>query len=162
MAHFCAKCGAPVNEGAAFCAKCGARVEAPASSPAPSAVPPSPPPAAAPSPAAPSPAPGKKSGSLFLKVVVAILAFIALVSVLVIGSCFYIGYRIKKKADEVQQAYKKGDMGKILGALGQGPAQGGSGTEETVQEQPCPAVDPSQSKTFRDAAASASIPLKPG
>src|SRR5579859_5093649 len=106
MAHFCAKCGAPVNEGAAFCAKCGARVEAPASSPAPSAVPPSPPPAAAPSPAAPSPAPGKKSGSLFLKVVVAILAFIALVSVLVIGSCFYIGYRIKKKADEVQQANK--------------------------------------------------------
>ncbi|MHB8652658.1 MAG: OmpA family protein [Terriglobia bacterium] len=130
--------------------------------------------------AAPVPTQPKKSGNLFLKIVVAILAFIALVSVLVIGSCFYIGYRIKKKADEVQQAYKKGDVGKIIGALGQdqtgsapdlgkilgalgkGAAQGGSGTEETVQEQPCHAVDPSQSKTFRAAAASASIPLVPG
>ncbi|HEV2231896.1 MAG TPA: OmpA family protein [Terriglobia bacterium] len=173
-------------------------MEASAVSVAPSAqsvAPPLPPQAATPSPVAasiPAPPPAapvsgapvatqpKKSGNLFLKIVVAILAFIAVISVLVIGSCFYIGYRIKKKAGQVQQAYKKGDvgkiigalgqdksgssadLGKILGALGQAPAQGGSGAEETVQEQPCPAVDPSQSKTFRDAAASASIPLVSG
>lgn len=122
----------------------------------------------------------KKSGNVFLKVVIAILALLALFSVLVIGSCFYIAYRVKKKADQVQQAFKKGDLGKVigslgkdptgsapdlgkvLGALGKGGDQGGSGTEETVQEQPCPAVDASQSKAFRDAAASASVPLKPG
>lgn len=122
----------------------------------------------------------KKSGNVFLKVVIAILALLALFSVLVIGSCFYVAYRVKKKADQVQQAFKKGDLGKVigslgkdptgsapdlgkvLGALGKGGDQGGSGTEETVQEQPCPAVDASQSKAFRDAAASASVPLKPG
>ncbi|HEV2248369.1 MAG TPA: zinc ribbon domain-containing protein, partial [Terriglobia bacterium] len=202
--RFCDHCGNPLEEPTKFCPKCGAvvadagsAIPAPKAAPpvpvpvrAPSEVPPSPPPpkpVAAPLPTIASPVSGapvatqpKKSGNLFLKIVVAILAFIAVISVLVIGSCFYIGYRIKKKADQVQQAYKKedvgkiigalgqdksgssSDLGKILGALGQAPAQGGSGAEETVQEQPCPAVDPSQSKTFRDAAASASIPLVPG
>jgi len=219
---FCEHCGGALEPNTKFCARCGAAVagdvssvlKAPLSTPTSlrpsSTVPPPPPQAAMPSSvtttvpaphptapvsAAPAPTQPKKSGNLFLKIVVAILAFIALVSVLVIGSCFYIGYRIKKKADQVQQANKAGnvgkavgatgqnpqrnigkilgalgqgqsgsspDLGKILGALGQGTAQGGSGTVETVPEQPCPAVDPAQSKTFRDAAASASIRLVPG
>lgn len=191
MARFCTHCGSSVEGGKAFCSQCGAaQAAAPGATAGPPASPPPPPPASKaatpplPSPASPVSDPGsahpKKSGNLFLKVVIAILALLALFSVLVIGSCFYIGYRIKKKADQVQQAFKKEDVGKIVGALGQdqtgsapdlgkilgalgkGAAQGGSGTEETVQEQPCPAADASQSKAFRDGAASASVPLKPG
>lgn len=193
---FCTKCGAQISDGAAFCAKCGARVEAPgAAAPSAQVGAPPPPQAATPSSvaasmpaplpptpvrAAPVPSQPKKSGNLFLKVIITIFAFITLACVLLIGSCFYIGYRIKKKADQVQQAYKSGDvgkvlsalsqgqsegapnLGKILGAFGQGAAQGGSDTGPTIAVESCPAVDSSQSKTFRDAAASASIPLKPG
>ena len=36
------------------------------------------------------------------------------------GSCVYIGYRAKKKADEIQQAYKSNDLNKLAGALGVG------------------------------------------
>jgi outer membrane protein OmpA-like peptidoglycan-associated protein len=42
------------------------------------------------------------------------------------GSVFYIGYRIKKKADQIQQAYKSNDLGKTVEALG-GKAPGGGG-----------------------------------
>jgi len=38
----------------------------------------------------------------------------------VMGSCVYIGYRAKKKADEIQQAYKSNDLSKLAGALGVG------------------------------------------
>ena len=36
------------------------------------------------------------------------------------GSCVYIGYRAKKKADEIRQAYKSNDLNKLAGALGAG------------------------------------------
>src|SRR5579859_1046343 len=127
MAHFCAKCGAPVNEGAAFCAKCGARVEAPASSPAPSAVPPS-----------PSPAPSKKSGSLFLKVLVVVFGLFAVVSVLVIGSCLYIGYRVKKRVNQFQQAYQHNDVAGMVGAV-TGKGSGSEMPPKLPEWKPAPA-----------------------
>jgi hypothetical protein len=46
-----------------------------------------------------------KSGSAILKIIVALLAFFALVTVLGIGSCFYVGYRVRKKARELSQTY---------------------------------------------------------
>ncbi|HLY59418.1 MAG TPA: OmpA family protein [Terriglobia bacterium] len=79
---------------------------------------------------APGPAQPKKSGSAFLKIVVIILGFFALVTVVVMGSCFYIGYRVKKKADQVQQDYKSGDIGKLTEALGGNPGgDSGSGSK---------------------------------
>lgn len=44
------------------------------------------------------------------------------------GSCVYIGYRAKKKADEIQQAYKSNDLNKLAGALGVGSSKGAPGS----------------------------------
>ena len=41
------------------------------------------------------------------------------------GSCAYIGYRAKKKADEISQAYKSNDLNKLAGALGAGSSKSG-------------------------------------
>jgi hypothetical protein len=55
--------------------------------------------------AAPGAAPAK-SGSTALKIIVGLLAFFALVTLLAIGSCFYLGYRVRKKARELSQTYR--------------------------------------------------------
>jgi OOP family OmpA-OmpF porin len=139
---FCTKCGKQLGEGVGFCTNCGARVEAPANrapappvsptspSPAvvqPSAAPASPQPAAAPTSAlaAPQPVPPQQSGNLLLKIVVGVLAFFALVTVLVIGSCVYIGYRVKKKAERIQAAYQSGELAKKAGRAGTSSHTGG-------------------------------------
>jgi len=57
--------------------------------------------AAGPAPAA---AP-TKSGSTALKIIVGLLAFFALVTLLGVGSCLYVGYRVRKRAREISQAY---------------------------------------------------------
>lgn len=125
MALFCTHCGNPIKEGALFCIKCGAPAPTP---PAlrPAAPPPVPvAPTLIPAAAAPPPAPQPKSGgNLFLKIVAVVLGFIALATVVGIGSCVYIGYRVKKKADQVQQAYRSNDLGKIAEVLG-GKSTGG-------------------------------------
>lgn len=112
MAKFCTSCGSPAGDGQKFCNKCGSPVDALTSSPAPASAAPtsapsaSPPPnaitAAAPAAAAPvaaaPPAASSKSGSSAVKIIVAIVGFLALISVLAIGSCFYIGYKVRQKA----------------------------------------------------------------
>lgn len=143
MSRFCAKCGAPINERAAFCAKCGSRVEehtAPTSPPPTSA--PSPPnvgvaPPSLAVPAAPAPAQAAKSGSAFLKVLIATFAFFALVTVLGIGSCLYVGYRVKKKVNQIQQAYQHNDVAGIVAAV---TGKGGNQAPQTLpQWKPAPA-----------------------
>jgi outer membrane protein OmpA-like peptidoglycan-associated protein len=121
---FCRQCGSPVGD-VKFCSKCGAAVLG-----APGAV--APPVPAMPSPAAPpayvAPQPGPSQGSsVLVKVLVAFLVFILLVVLAVMGSCVYIGYRAKKKADEIQQAYKTNDLNKLAGALGVGSSKQGGG-----------------------------------
>lgn len=148
-ALFCTNCGGPLEPGASFCIKCGARVGEPAAPP-PLPIPAAPPPPAvaphpsvavapasrtvAPAPisAAATPPQPKQSGNLFLKVVVAVLGLFALITVLVIGSCFYVGYRVKKKADQIQDAYKSNDVGKLAEALGGKSEGGGSGSNATA------------------------------
>ncbi len=134
MAGFCTQCGAALEEAAEFCGQCGARQET-----------------RAPAPASPSSAPAQKSGSPFLKIVAAVLGFFALVTVIGIGSCVYLGYRVKQKAE--QYTAKAREVKETVSAIV--PAR-------TARIQSCPAVDPSESQAFRKAAASASIPLKPG
>ena len=102
MAGFCTKCGSALGDDARFCLQCGTPV--------------APPPAAAQGPAAAVPAgvkaagtaPGAapaKSGSAAVKIIVGLLAFFALVTILGIGSCFYVGYRVRKRARELSQTY---------------------------------------------------------
>jgi outer membrane protein OmpA-like peptidoglycan-associated protein len=122
---FCAQCGSPVGA-VKFCSKCGARVpEAPVVAPTPPAHPPRP------STPAPNPGvaqPAAQGGNVLMKVLVGFLVFILLIVLAVMGSCVYIGYRAKKKADEIQQAYKANDLNKLAGALGVGNSPGGSGS----------------------------------
>ena len=96
MSQFCTTCGKPITEGAAFCTACGARqssVAAPAT-PAPG---PSPAAAASTTPQATSP----KKGSPVVKIVVIVFGVIALFTVIAMGSCFYIAYRLRNKAKEL-------------------------------------------------------------
>ncbi len=104
--------------------------------------------AAATTPVAPSP----KKGSPLLKIVAIVLGFLAFITVIGIGSCVYIGYRVERKAEQVAAQIKKETA----------QARGEPENVKTVPALPCSAVDPAQSQAFRAAAASASIPLKPG
>ena len=103
MAGFCTKCGSALGDDVRFCLQCGTPVGSP--------------PAAAQGPAPPAPAgaqaagptPGTapaKSGSTALKIIVGLLAFFALVTLLGIGSCVYVGYRVRKRARELSQTYR--------------------------------------------------------
>ena len=40
-----------------------------------------------------------------MKIIVGLLAFFALVTLLGIGSCVYVGYRVRKRARELSQTY---------------------------------------------------------
>src|SRR5690348_10158839 len=113
MAKFCTSCGNSLGEDQKFCNKCGAPIGASAAASIPAGttppsvtagdmtagstvVPPAPRPVvAAPATVAP------KRGSSAVKVIVAIVGFLALISVLAIGSCFYIGYKVKQKAKAI-------------------------------------------------------------
>jgi len=100
MAGFCTKCGTALGDDIRFCLQCGTPVAPPAAQgPAPAA--PGGVQAAGPAAAA-APA---KSGNTALKIIVGILAFFALVTLLGVGSCFYIGYRARKAARELSRTY---------------------------------------------------------
>lgn len=95
MAAFCSNCGAPLAAGARFCDKCGTAVAG-------QSAPPGTPTAAVASPA-PYPAPvpaASQSSNTALKVIIGILGVFALLALLVAGSCFYIGYRVRQRAKE--------------------------------------------------------------
>jgi outer membrane protein OmpA-like peptidoglycan-associated protein len=125
---FCAQCGSALGA-VKFCSKCGARVpEAPGAAP----LAPAHPPVQSPRPLTPVPNPPvaqpvAQGGNVLVKVLVGFLVFILLIVLAVMGSCVYIGYRAKKKADEIQQAYKANDLNKLAGALGVGNSPGASG-----------------------------------
>jgi hypothetical protein len=87
MAAFCSSCGGKLEPGAKFCNQCGQAV---ANAPA-----------AATQPVASAPAAGGGALKIIL-VVVAVLGFCMLLG---IGSCFYIGYRIKQRAHQISQSY---------------------------------------------------------
>jgi len=126
--RFCSQCGAANGISSQFCTKCGkplgtntsatapqtdlAALPAPASSVAPSA------------PTAPPPSPAK--GNTGRNILLALLLIVVFGAVGVVGGVLYVGYRAKKKIDEIQQAYKQNDVGGLVHAVtGKGP--GGSG-----------------------------------
>jgi len=168
---FCAQCGSPVGA-VKFCSKCGARVpEAPAAAP----TPPAPSPAQSPRPSMPAPPavaqPAAQGGNVLMKILVGFLVFILLIVLAVMGSCVYIGYRAKKKADEIQQAYKANDLNKLAGALGVGNSRGGSGSSHGASHgatggdsaaSAAPLSFPAWAPSAAGAESGTKIPLRPG
>jgi hypothetical protein len=92
MAVFCAGCGTSIADGVNFCPACGKAVGASANQATPNASP-----NVAPvfSSTAPVPPP---SGAT--KLILIVVGIIALIGILMIGSCVYIGYRVKKAAGD--------------------------------------------------------------
>lgn len=88
MAAFCVNCGAPLAEGAKFCSKCGTTVAASAAPVVGTVVP---------GPAAPASAQGSNTA---VKIIVGVVAVFVLLSMLAVGSCFYIGYRAKQRLQQ--------------------------------------------------------------
>jgi outer membrane protein OmpA-like peptidoglycan-associated protein len=172
---FCAQCGSPVGA-VKFCSKCGARVpEAPGMAP----MPPAPPPAQPPRPLAPTPNPPVaqpvvQRPNVLMKVLVGFLVFILLIVLAFMGSCVYIGYRAKKKADEIQQAYKSNDLNKLAGALGVGSSPGASGSSHGSSpgtaggdsaggaSSAAPLAFPAWTPSPAGAESGTKIPLRPG
>ena len=126
MARFCTSCGAPAaSDQVKFCGKCGKPLPAPAAAaPAGPATPPSAPTAQAPPPApvqpiaavaapAAAPAAAATSSGPWVKIIVGVLGFFALVSVLAIGTCAYIGYRAKKRFDTAKAQYGLDKLGGV-------------------------------------------------
>lgn len=97
MGGFCVSCGGKLDPGAKFCAQCGQTV---AGTPA------TPSQAAAPSYSAPTStaAPAKGGGSA-AKIIFALLGVFTFFVLAAAGSCFYIGYRVRKRARDFSQTY---------------------------------------------------------
>jgi len=98
MPGFCVQCGSPLAAGARFCEGCGAAV--PGAAPAiPAQVSPSSTPARA-AAVAPAPVSVRQGNSTAVKVILVVVAIFVFLSLLSAGSCFYIAYRVKKRAHQ--------------------------------------------------------------
>ena len=98
---YCPTCGSSLTAGVKFCSKCGKGVsEQPAA------------PAAGTPPAATSQGSGTPA-----KILWTILTLILLFILAAMGSCVYIAYRAKKKAEEIAQTYKHSDAAGIVQAI---------------------------------------------
>jgi outer membrane protein OmpA-like peptidoglycan-associated protein len=171
---FCAQCGSPVGA-VKFCAKCGARLpEAPRTTPVhPDSPSVQPLPPATSVPNAPLAQPATQGSNVLMKVLVGFLVFILLIILAVMGSCVYVGYRAKKKADEIQQAYKSNDLNKLAGALGVGSSSGASGSspgsspgttggDSGSSASSAPLSFPAWTPSTGGTASGTKIPLRPG
>ena len=169
MARFCGQCGSPAGD-VQFCGKCGARL--PGTAAVPGVVPP-PSPGAPPTvtpPSVPPPnQPASQGSSVIVKVLVGFLVFILLIVLAVMGSCVYIGYRAKKKADEISQAYKSNNLDKLAGALGvgssssdSGSSRGSSGSGGSSSTTSAPLSFPVWTGSSAGAEARTKVPLRQG
>ena len=124
---FCTKCGAQVTEGSRkFCTSCGAPLSASSSTTGPTAQAsgPSAQPSSqlASSATAPSaPAAGAKPSSPWAKVLIAVLGIFVFLSIAVMGTCAYVGYRMKKKVEEAKAEYGLDKIGKMPGSSSSSP-----------------------------------------
>lgn len=88
MGAFCVSCGGKLDTGAKFCAQCGQTIGSA--------------PAAQPGTTAPAAAAAKGGGSA-AKIIFAVLGVFTFFVLAAAGSCFYIGYRVRKRAQEFSQ-----------------------------------------------------------
>ncbi|HKD03771.1 MAG TPA: zinc-ribbon domain-containing protein [Terriglobales bacterium] len=94
MAAFCVSCGSALGEGARFCPKCGTAVESETVM--------APPLVNAPAPTA-GPIPRGGGSNTAVKVIFVILGVIMFIGLLGLGTCFYLGYRVKQKAGQISR-----------------------------------------------------------
>lgn len=97
MANFCVHCGAALGENVRFCERCGKATENA-----------SPRVSTQSSVSQPAPAAANKRGTS-AKILPIVLGVVVFVMFSVIGSCVYIGYRVKKIAVAITQSYKSHD-----------------------------------------------------
>ena len=93
MAAFCVSCGSALGEGSRFCPKCGTAV---GSQPAVAT-----PPVVNAPPATDGPITSGGGSSTAVKVIFGILGVIMFIGLLGLGTCFYVGYRVKQKAGQI-------------------------------------------------------------
>jgi outer membrane protein OmpA-like peptidoglycan-associated protein len=96
------------------------------------------------------------------KILFGLLAFILLIVLAVMGSCIYIGYRAKKKADEIRQAYKTNDLDKLAGALGVSEKERRDAGLQPVDKSAAASTPLAFPAWGGTASADASIPLRQG
>ncbi len=156
---FCTNCGAEHDDGAAFCTSCGTTLRAahPTASPEPIASP-----AGAPSgPATPAvavaPAQGGGGG---LKILFGCLAVVLLLFLIVGAGTLYVGYRAKKKADQIRQAYKSNNLDALAGAVGVSEKDRREAGIAPAVNSETPAL--SFPKWSNGSPGDAPVPLKPG
>jgi hypothetical protein len=107
MAGFCVQCGTPLIAGAKFCEGCGAAASGTGAAPSPA--PPSPARVfAAPATPAPVAAPVSQGSNTAVKIILIVVAVFVFLSLLAAGSCFYIAYRVKKRAHEFSRQMQLG------------------------------------------------------
>src|SRR5438128_4754462 len=103
-----------------------------------------------------TPPPTSSGSSTVVKVLVIFLILIILFVLASLAGCVYLGYRAKKKADEIRQAYNSGDLDKLAGAVGvetsnksaKPSSSGGEGTTASpAASLSFPALTPSSSGT---------------
>jgi len=99
MGAFCVSCGGKLDPGAKFCAQCGQTAAGSPATPSQAAAPSSP-------ALATNAAPPAKGGGSAAKIIFALLGVFAFFVLAAAGSCFYIGYRVRKRAQEFSQTYK--------------------------------------------------------
>jgi len=120
---FCASCGSPLIAGVKFCGKCGTAVSAQPAVPAPAGSP---------------PAVTSQSSRTLARILWTILALFLLFLLAAMGSCIYIAYRAKKKAEEITQTYKHSDVAEIVQAI-TGKVTGNSPAAKLPDWKPAPA-----------------------
>ncbi len=103
---FCAGCGSPIPTGTRFCQKCGTPAAAQTGPFANTTI------ASPPTVTSPARATG------FPKLIMVVLGMFATFLVLIMGTCGYVGYRAKKKADRIQEAYKQHNTARLAQELG--------------------------------------------
>ena len=91
MSQFCISCGKPIAAGAGFCGACGARQSGTVAGQGTGA------------------APAAAKGSPVLKIIVIVVGIIALIGAVGIGSCIFIAYRYRHKAEQLSAAIKKAE-----------------------------------------------------
>lgn len=161
--RFCGACGSSLDIGTKFCAKCGAAVGAFALAAA--GVADSPSPAVAPrEQVGDGPAPQKSGSSGLAKVIFALIALFAFMGLLVMGSCAYLAYRAKEKADRIEQAYKENDAGKLTAELGLKGVLPGTDSANSAAPKTTRSVTPEVAKwkSYSGPTGFAIVPLKAG
>lgn len=91
MSQFCISCGKPIAEGAGFCTACGAQQSGAVAGTGTPATPPA------------------TKGSPVLKILGIAVGIIVLIGAIGIGSCVFIAYRFRHKAEQLSAAIKKAE-----------------------------------------------------